>query len=85
MTKINDTYINALLADAAYVEKLDEADNSGALTTALTGRMTSGVAQYITDNFTVLTEEDNNGSILSESSFDATVWQGNVGTDYEGM
>ncbi|ODS22975.1 hypothetical protein AB835_11265 [Candidatus Endobugula sertula] len=80
METINHTYINALLADAAYVEKLNEADNPGALVTALTGRMTIDLAEFIADNFTVLTQEDNNQD--GGSSFDSTVWKGNAGTAY---
>ncbi|ODS22969.1 hypothetical protein AB835_11235 [Candidatus Endobugula sertula] len=61
MTQINDAYINALLADAAYVEKLNEADNPEALVTALTGRMTIDLAEFIADNFTVVTQGSNSG------------------------
>ena len=55
MATINDTYINALLADASYVSQLNLALTPGALTTALTGRMTPELAKYIGDNFTVAT------------------------------
>ena len=84
MTTINDTYINAILADASYVEALTPNLTGNLLRNKLTDRMTLELAQFIGRNFTSLTQEDNNGSILSESSFDATVWQGNAGTDYEG-
>ena len=85
MTTINDTYINAILADAAYVENLNLNPSGSDLKDEIESRMTSDVAQYIADNFTVLHQEDNNSSILFESSFDATVWEGKAGTNYAGQ
>ena len=79
MATINDTYINALLADASYVSQLNLALTPGALTTALTGRMTPDLARFIGDNFNVVTQV---GGLAS--SFDATVWRGNVGTPNAG-
>ena len=85
MTLIKDTYINALLADASYGEDFIPGMTGIALADALTNRMTPNIAQYIANNFTVLHQEDNNNSLLLESSFDATVWEGRAGTDYEGQ
>ncbi len=76
MTAINDAYINALLADAAYVNGL----RNGTLEDQLTGRMTSDLAKYISDNFTVVNQV---GGLAS--SFDATVWRGNAGMPYAGQ
>lgn len=79
-TTINDTYINALLADASYVSNLNLALTPNDLTTALTGRMTPTLAKYIGDNFSVVSQV---GGLAS--SFDATVWRGNAGTPYAGQ
>ena len=65
MTTIHDTYINALLADAAYVNDLD----SGDLASRLKVRMLPSLANYIAANFTVVTQ------VRADSSFDATVWR----------
>ena len=54
MTTINDTYINALLADSSYVNGLLPNQTGAALATQLTGRMTPELARYIGDNFTVV-------------------------------
>jgi hypothetical protein len=78
MTVINDAYINALLADAAYVKDLA----AGNLASDLSSRMTPTLAKYIADNFTVVTQIDSND--LTGSGFDATVWRGKTGTDFAG-
>jgi hypothetical protein len=57
-TTINDAYINALLADAAYVSKLNLALTPAQLTAALNGRMTPTLADYIGKNFKVVTTYD---------------------------
>lgn len=80
MTTINDTYINALLADASYVSNLDQTTTPGQLAAALTGRMTPELAKYVSDNFTVVTQASG-----FASSFEATVWRGNAGTPYAGQ
>lgn len=76
MTSINDAYINALLADASYVDGL----GVGSLEANLTGRMTPALAEFIADNFTVITQASG-----YDSSFEATVWSGNAGTPYAGQ
>ncbi len=76
MTTINDTYINALLADAAYVSGLRNAT----LESQLTGRMTPELAEYIGKNFTVVTQASSDG--ILGTSFDATVWKDNSGQTY---
>ena len=79
-TTIHDAYINALLADAAYVSNLDLATTPGDLTANLTGRMTPELAKYIGDNFTVVNQA---GGLAS--SFDATVWKNRSGQFYISM
>ena len=76
MTTINDAYINALLADAAYVDGLRNAT----LEAQLTDRMTPALAAYISNNFTVVQQV---GGFAS--SFDAVIWGGNLGTPYAGQ
>ena len=68
MTTIHDAYLNALLADAAYVDDFVPGMTGSRLTDQLTRRMTPHLAKYIGDNFTVVTQV---GGLAS--SFDATV------------
>jgi len=79
MPTINDAYINALLSDATYVNSLTPGLNGNLLEGYLEDRMTPDLAKYISDNFTVITQE------RADSSFDATVWRGNAGTAYAGQ
>ncbi len=77
MTTIHDAYVNALLADASYVNNLSNAT----LEANLRGRMTPELARYIADNFAVVTQA--NGFL---SSFEATVWREiNSGNIYVSM
>ena len=76
MTMINDAYINAILADASYVDGL----GVGSLETNLTSDMTAPLAKYIADNFVVVTQASG-----YDSSFEATVWRGKSGTPYAGQ
>ena len=69
MTTINETYTNALLADAAYVGGLSSTSD---LVTKLGERMTPTLAAYISKNFSVVTQIES-----GLSSFDATVWRAN--------
>ncbi|ODS22977.1 hypothetical protein AB835_11275 [Candidatus Endobugula sertula] len=83
MGTINDTYINALLADTSYVTLKENGIilTGSAYINAVAKRMTPDVAQYIADNFVVVTQENNDDG----SGFDATVWQGKTGTNYAGQ
>jgi VCBS repeat-containing protein len=72
MTTIHDAYINALLADAAYVDGL----SGGNLANKLAVRMGPTQAKYIADNFTVVTQAE------ADSSFQATVWKDKAGKVY---
>lgn len=80
MTTINDAYINALLADACYVDDLIPEMTGLALAGKIGGSMTPALATYIGNNFTVIQQV---GGL--SSSFDATVWRGNAGTPYAGQ
>ncbi len=70
MTITSGAFINALLADAAYVGGLT---SSSVLSAALSPRMTPTLAEYIGANFTVVTQIVSDA--VSGSSFDATVWR----------
>lgn len=69
--KTNETYINALLADATYVHRLDPDRN---LKEALSERMTPSLAQYIYDRFVLVTQIET-GDFDISSGFDATIWR----------
>ncbi len=75
MTAINDTYINALLADASYVDGLTKGLSPGDLADLLKGRMTLDLANYIGNKFEVLTQFGDS-SLLE--GFDATVWKDRI-------
>ena len=88
MNSINEAYINALLANAAFVNlhQVDASNNPlpGLLTgseqtAAITARMTQPLADFITTNFEVLNQE-----LSPTGGFDATVWRGKAGTAYAG-
>jgi hypothetical protein len=87
MSNINNTFINALLADAAYSEKLFDQMTSGQMLLALKPRMTTALAEFIAANFEVVSHketEDNPGQGVG-SGFDATVWRGRTSTQYAGQ
>jgi hypothetical protein len=71
ITTMNDAFINALLADASYVD-LGVNPNS-----ALALRLTQPLADFITQNFSIKNQEIN-----PNDGFSAVVWQGKAGTDY---
>ena len=74
MNTINQSYINALLADAAYVRLLNTTGtailNVADQITALTTSLTATQAKYITDNFEVVNQE-----LSPTGGFDAVVWR----------
>ncbi|HNI74675.1 MAG TPA: calcium-binding protein, partial [Accumulibacter sp.] len=80
MTAISDAYINALLADSAYIDSLKPGQTGAVLAGLLGPRMTPALAEFIGKNFTVKAQ-----SPTVASSFDATVWVGNAGTPYAGQ
>lgn len=75
MTTIHNAYVNALLADAAYVGNLAPEMTGQNLLDALRTRMTTPLAQYIGENFTVVKQIESDGPY--DSSFDAVVWREN--------
>jgi len=88
MSTIFQTYINALLADATYaLGNLNQGDLTGAtgdrLAEYLSERMTPILAQYIGENFTVLTHIETSDAL--GSGFDATVWRDKAGKTYVSM
>ncbi|WP_037587816.1 hypothetical protein [Stenoxybacter acetivorans] len=82
MNNLNNAYINALLADAAYVANLTTL-SGGALAKQLAKRMTEPVANFIANNFEVIDQFDESET-GDYSGFDVTVWRGKSGTDYAG-
>lgn len=80
MNTINNLYINGLLADATYADRLVDNLGGSDLAGVLGTRMTQPQAQYIADNFTVVTHIESNDVV--GSGFDATVWRGNAGSPY---
>jgi hypothetical protein len=80
ISALNSAFVNALLADASYVN-LKGNDNilltGQDLTDALALRLTQPLAEFITQNFTIKTQE-----IAPSESFSAVVWEGKAGTDY---
>ena len=85
MNAINDAYVNALLADATYalddtaVNEYPKAD----LIEKLAEQMTPTLAEFIGNNFTVVTHKETNDAF--SSGFDATVWKDKSGKTYVSM
>ena len=81
---IHNAFINALLADATYVDGLVDPNgfplsgNDLASYGNLKDRLTPDLAQYLANNFEVVTQKLTNDN--TESGFDATVWRGKIGT-----
>jgi len=71
MLTLHEAYIDAILADAAYVDGMKELSAPG-LAARLSGRMTPSVAKYISENYTVV---DQVGGL--DASFDAVIWKEN--------
>jgi hypothetical protein len=83
MNNISNMFINAVLADAAYVDDLVDGISGDNLKTVLGGRMTPVLAQFIADNFGVVAHKESDD--FFGSGFDATVWRGRASTTYEGQ
>ena len=84
MTDASKAYINALLADATYIT-VTSTMNRDDIFDELKKRMTPALAQYIADNFEVLSAINTPDAIGEGSGFDATVWKGRAGTPFEGQ
>jgi Ca2+-binding RTX toxin-like protein len=85
MTAIANAYINALLADAAYVDLINAPLNNPTNFDALSKRMTPTLAAYIAANFEVASSINTSDIPLIASGFDATVWRGKSGGDFAGQ
>lgn len=85
MTTINQAYINALLADAAYVN-VTQGMNADALKSAIDDRMTSTQAAYLAANFELVGRPNNTSDNPFEggSGFDAVVWRIKIGSEFAG-
>lgn len=82
MNAIESAYINALLADAAYVS-VSSSLTQAQLKTTLDERMTPTQAAFIANNFSVASSKYTND--FFESGFDAVVWRGRDGTPFAGQ
>lgn len=80
MTTLGESFVNALLADASYVDDLVVGATGAVLSGKVAGRMTPTLAEFIGENFTVVTQVTG-----LASSFDAVVWRGNANTPYAGQ
>lgn len=76
MTSMNIAYVNALLADAAYVSIVDGAPSEA----ELKDRLTETQANYLAANFTVKATTD-----PASEGFNAVVWEGKPGTEFAGQ
>ena len=56
MQTINDAFINAILADAVYVDDIVN-ENVAKLTDGLTERMGPELAKFIAENFKVISQD----------------------------
>ena len=88
MSYIQSAYINALLADAAYIDlpvgAISRDQWEDPKKGALSKRMTPPLAKFIADNLEVISNEYKNDFPGLGSGFDAIVWKGRKGTPYEG-
>lgn len=84
MTSIQTSYINALLADASYVEGVSvgpvDADK-------FKNRLTETQSTFIAANFKVNASVETPSMLdsLLDPGFDAVVWEGKAGTPYAGQ
>ncbi|MDQ1833427.1 putative Ig domain-containing protein [Massilia scottii] len=70
---MHDVFINAILADAAYVGGLDDGLKAAELEKVLADRMTPALASYIAREFRVVSHLETND--FFESGFDGTIWR----------
>ena len=85
MSHIQSVYINALLADASYIDlPIGKVDANSERYKELSTRMTPLLSKFIADNFEVISNEYKNDFPGLGSGFDAIVWKGRKGTPYEG-
>lgn len=71
--ELNNTFVNAALADASYVDGLTQGDPATVLQDKLTPRLTEPLAAYIASRFEVVTQYTE--SNLTASGLSVTVWK----------
>ena len=83
MNSIQTAYINALLADAAYIENIGTGEINAS---RFAPRLTPTQATYLAANFTVVTSLETPNTIDPQlgTGFDAVVWQIKVGSELAG-
>jgi hypothetical protein len=87
-TQMNITYINALLADASYVQLTNangDVETENIINGRLKARLTEPLAKFMTDNFEVLDQPGTTDKLSIDGGFSATVWRGKAGTEYAGQ
>ena len=86
MNDLNKVYIDALLADATYVNLLQGSSAQDLIEDdGLNDRLTPTLAAYIAANFEVASAINTPDAIGVGSGFDATVWRGRAGTEFAGQ
>jgi len=83
MNSINNAFINALLAEASYVNLKNEMDEDEIRIALNRNALTLPQAQYIANNFEVISAINTND--LMGSGFDAVVWRGRAGGEFAGQ
>ena len=84
MNTIQTAYINALLADASYVEAIRKGELNAS---AFKGRLTQSQADFLAANFKVKDSVETPSILgsLVDPGFDAVVWEGKENTPYAGQ
>ncbi|NHZ66899.1 hypothetical protein [Massilia genomosp. 1] len=77
---IHDIFLNAILSDAAYANNLKDDLKGPLLKAALENQMTPVLAEFISNEFTVIRHLES-GDILG-SGFDGTMWKNSKGKVY---
>lgn len=84
MTMLLNSYVNALLADAAYRDVFHGVVRSD-LIDILKNSLTLTQATYVAENFEVINSENKSDVPLVGSGFDAVVWRGKAGGAFAGQ
>ena len=80
MSELTNMYINALLADASYIDYNNNQINTNE-NGDLSKRLTPTLTAYIAEKFEVLASLPSS----ENSGFNCVVWRGRTGTDYAGQ
>ena len=77
MSYIQSAYINALIADASYIDlPIGKIDTDSEIYKELSNRMTPLLSKFIADNFEIINTRLAHDIPVLESGFDAIVWKG---------